>query len=308
MELVFLYPKFLILLLLVPFFIFIYFFSFIYTKRKAMMFSNFEAMERFYDIEFFSKNFFALYVNLAVLILLIFALAGTGLQFIASTSVFSYVVAVDSSSSMSGDDVYPNRLEVAKSGAKNFVDLLPIGVEVGVIEFSGDARVLHVLDNSKLKSRMAIDSIEHGDIQGTNIYNVLLAADKLFDDKQMKSVILISDGQLNVGDISQTIKYINRNKLIVNAIAVGSKEGGVTDLDIISQVNEDVLKSLAFNSGGEFFRVEDVRDFDLLFDTLMNEMDREVTIDLSFYLLLGAIIVFTLLWVLNNLSFRVFPG
>ena len=61
MELLFLYPKFLMLLLLVPFFIFVYFFSIAYNKKKAVLFANFEAMERFYDVEFFSKNFLALY-------------------------------------------------------------------------------------------------------------------------------------------------------------------------------------------------------------------------------------------------------
>jgi len=307
MELVFLYPKFLILLLLVPFFIFIYFFSFIYNKKKAVVFSNFEAMERFYDIEFFSKNFFALYVNLAVLVLLIFALSGTGVQFIADTSVFSYVIAVDSSSSMSSDDLYPNRLEAARSGAKKFVELLPIGVEVGVVEFSGDARVLQVLDSSKFKINMALDAVSYGEVQGTNVYNALLAADKLFDDRQMKAVILISDGQLNVGDVPRIIKYINRNKVIVNTVAVGSEEGGVTGFNTISEVDEDVLKALAFNSGGEFFRVRDVEDFDLLFDSLMNEMSREVSVDLSFYFLMGAILMFTLLWVLHNLRFKVLP-
>jgi hypothetical protein len=50
------------------------------------MFANFEAMERFYDVEFFSKNFMALYVNILILILIIFALAGTVFSFNANTS------------------------------------------------------------------------------------------------------------------------------------------------------------------------------------------------------------------------------
>ena len=307
MELVFLYPKFLAFLLLVPLFIFIYFLSLIYNKKKAVIFSNFEAMERFYDVEFFSKNFLALYINLAILILLVFSLSGAGVSFIADTSVFSYVIAVDSSSSMSSDDLYPNRLEAAKGGAKKFIDLLPVGVEVGVIEFSGDAKVLQALDSSKLKIKMAIDSVAYGDVQGTNIYNALIAADKLFEEREMKSVILISDGQLNIGDVSRVIKYINRNKLIVNTVAVGSEAGGVTGFDVISKVDEDVLKSIAFNSGGEFFRVKDVEDFDLLFDSLMNTMSQEVNVDLSFYCLMGAILLFTLFWVLHNFRFKVVP-
>jgi Ca-activated chloride channel homolog len=307
MELVFLYPKFLSLLLLIPFFIFVYFLGLIYSKKKAMVFSNFEAMERFYDIELFSKNFFALYINLLVVILLIFTLAGTGVQFVADTSDFSYVIVVDTSTSMSSDDFNPTRLEAAKDSAKKFVNLLPVGVEIGVIEFSGDARILHTLDSNKFKIKMAIDAIDYGEVQGTNIYNALLAADKLFEDRQIKAAILISDGQLNVGDVPRIINYINRNKLVVNTIAVGTDEGGVTGFNVISEVDEDVLKSLAFNSGGEFFRVKDVKDFDLLFDTLMTETKKEVTVDLSFYLLLGTIAMFTLLWVLHNFRFKVFP-
>lgn len=307
MELVFLYPKFLIFLLLVPLFVFVYFFSLMYEKKKAVVFSNFSAMERFYDVEFFSKNFLALYLNLIVLVLLVLALAGTGVSFVADTSVFSYVIAIDSSSSMSSDDVFPNRLESAKSGAKKFVNLLPVGVEVGVLEFAGDVSVLHVLDSNKFKVNLAIDSVQYGEIQGTNIYNAILGADRLFGDRQLKAVILISDGQLNVGDVSRVVKYINRNRLTVNTVAVGSETGGVTGFNTISKVDEDILKALAFNSGGEFFRVRDVTDFDLLFDSLMNTMEKEVTIDLSFYFLIIGILMLTFLWVMHNFRFKVIP-
>jgi Ca-activated chloride channel family protein len=307
MGLSFLYPRFLSLLLLVPFFVFVYFFSVIYNKKKAVVFANFEAMERFYDIEFFSKNFLALYVNLFVLILLVFSLSGTAVSFDVDTSAFSFVIAVDSSSSMATADVVPTRLDAAKSEAKKFVDMLPFGVEIGVIGFSGDALVLQSLDSSKLRAKMALDNVDYGMIQGTNVYNALLASNKLFGTEQMKSVILISDGQLNVADAPQIIRYINRNNLIVNTIAVGTEEGGVTEFDTLSKVDEDFLKSLAFNSGGRFFRAKDAESLSASFDALVKETNREVEIDLSFYLLLAAIAIFTLLWILYNLRFKVIP-
>jgi Ca-activated chloride channel family protein len=307
MGLTFLYPKFLSLLLLVPFFVFIYFFSIIYNKKKAILFANFEAMERFYDIEFFSKNFIALYVNLFVLVLLIFSLAGTSASFNVDTSDFSYVIAVDTSSSMGTSDVLPSRLAVAKEEAKNFINLLPIGVEVGIIGFSGDAVVLQELDNSKIKANIAIDEIDFGVIQGTNIYNALISANKIFGLRQRKSIVLISDGQLNVGDAPQIIRYINRNNLIVNTIAIGTSDGGLTEFNTISRVDEDFLKSLAFNSGGEFFRVEDDVDLEISLKSLISEVNKEVTMDLTFYLLLTAIFIFTILWVLYNLRLKVVP-
>ncbi len=307
MELLFLYPKFLSLLLLVPFFVFVYFFSIMWNKKKAVLFANFEAMERFHDIEFFSKNFLALYVNLAVLILLVLALSGTAVSFNVDTSAFSYVIAIDTSSSMATADVGSSRLVVAVQEAKDFVDLLPLGVEVGVISFSGDAEVLQVLDTSKIKIKMALDAVDYGAIQGTNIYNALIASNKIFGLRQMKSVILVSDGQLNVGDAPQIIRYLNRNNLIVNTIAVGTEEGGLTEFNTISKVDEDVLKSLAFNSGGSFFRVKDIGDMGETFNSLIRETNKEVEIDLSFYLLLAAILIFTILWVLYNLRFKVVP-
>jgi len=151
MQLVFLYPKLLYLLLLVPFFVFIYFAGMMYGKKKALPFSNFEAMERFYDIEFFSKNFFALYINFGrILIFIKFLFVGLvywGFSFVCLIlSTFSYVIAIDSSSSMSSNDFFPSRLEAAKSGAKKFLDSLPVGVKVGVISFSGNAVVLQTFN------------------------------------------------------------------------------------------------------------------------------------------------------------------
>lgn len=307
MELLFLYPKFLILLLLIPFFIFVYFFSLAYNKKKAFLFANFEAMERFYDVEFFSKNFLALYVNLAVLVLIIFSLAGTSVSFNVDTSAFSYVIAVDTSGSMVASDVLPSRLIAAKEEAKNFVDLLPVGVEVGVVGFSGDSSIYQTLDTSKLKVKMAIDELDFGLIQGTNIYDALISANKLFGGRQMKSVILISDGQLNVGDAPQIIRYVNRNNIIVNTIAVGTSEGGITDFDVVSKVDEEFLQSLSFNSGGQFFRVEDLEGFGESFDSLVQGISKDVEIDLTFYLLIITVLLFTILWVLYNLRFKVFP-
>ena len=301
------YPKFLLLLLLVPFFVVIYFFGIAYNKKKALLFANFEAMERFYNIEFFSKNFLALYINLVILIMFILAVSGTSVSFNVDTSAFSYVVAIDNSDSMATVDVLPNRLGAAKNAAKNFVELLPVGVEVGVIGFSGDSMVLQTMDSSKIKTKIAIDNLDYGPIQGTNIYNALITSNKLFEEKQIKAIILISDGQLNVGDAPQINNYIERNNLIVNTIAVGTPEGGLTEFNTISKTDEDFLKALAFNSGGQFFMAEDFEDIGDSFNTLILETNRDVTIDLSFYFLLIGLALFTILWILYNLRFKTLP-
>jgi len=307
MELVFLYPRFLLLLFLVPFFIIVYFFSIVYNKKKAMVFANFEAMERFYDMEFFSKNFMALYFNLAVLILLVFSLAGVSISFNADTSDFSYVIAIDTSGSMATADVLPNRLDAARESAKDLVNLLPIGVDIGVIGFAGDAVIFQDLDTSKIRVRMALDEVDYGSVQGTNIYNALIKTNSLFGVRNPKAVILISDGQLNIGDAPEILNYVKRNNLIVYTIAVGTQEGGVTGFNTISKVDEDFLKALALESGGEFFRATDSDSLETSFTSLIQEMNREVILDLTFYLMLIVVGLFSVLWVLYCLRFKVVP-
>jgi len=301
----FLYPKFLLLLFLVPFFVFVYFLSILYKGKRAVIFANFEAIERFYDVEFFSKNFISLYVNIAIICLIVFALAGTNVNFDANTSTYSYVLLIDNSLSMKTSDILPNRLEAAKISADNFIDLLPPGVEVGVISFSGDAIIMQEMTSLKYKLKESVNAIDFGVIQGTNIYNALLSANRVLGDAPRKAVILISDGQLNVGSASQIVQYANQKNIVVDTLAIGTVEGGQTDSDTLSKLDEDFLKSLAFETQGNFFSVSDNSDFDESFNKILYDTNKNVSLDISFYLLLAAILLFCLSWIADNFKFRI---
>ncbi len=297
-------------MLLIPFFVFVYFFGLAYTKKKSFVFSNFQALERFYGIEFFSKNFFVLYLNILILTFFVLSLAGAVVSFSATTSSYSYVLLIDNSGSMSTTDISPSRLVAAKSAAKKFVDSLPLGVNVGVIGFGGEAVVYSELVNDKMKIKMGIDNIDYGTVEGTNIYNAIISADRLFDkmgNEKFRSVIVISDGQVNVGEAPQIISFAERNDIVINTIGVGSEEGGVSKYNIISKVDIDFLRSLAFNSEGNFFRIEDVGSMEESFDLLVDKIDDEIDVDVSLYFLMGAVFLFTINWILFNLRFRVFP-
>jgi Ca-activated chloride channel homolog len=280
----------------------------IYNRKKALIFSNFKAMQRFYGIEFFSKNLALLYIYLIILLLIVFALAGVGVSIETDTSSFSYVILIDNSQSMSAHDLLPNRLSVAKEEAKNFVDMLPVGVEVGVVSFSGESNVHQKLDTSKLKTKLAIDSINFGDISGTNVHNALITANSLFQNRQMKAIILISDGQLNVVEAPEVIRYINRNNIIVHTIGVGTAKGGlVEELNIISKVDEDFLKAISFNSNGQFFMAENSEELEASFEEIVLKTNKEVSIDLSLHFLIGAIVLLSFSWILYTLRFRIIP-
>jgi len=75
---------------------------------------------------------------------------------------------------------------------------------------------------------------------------------------------------------------------------------------MISVLDDYSRKILAWKLQSSF-RAGDFEELEKSFDTLILETNREVTIDLSFYFLLIGIALFTILWILHNFRFRVFP-
>lgn len=301
----FLYPQLLLLLLSIPLFILIYFLGGLYNQRKSLVFPNFDAMKRISGGEVFSRNFIILYSNILILGLLVLGIAGMTLVLDTRSSSFSYVFAIDNSGSMATTDVLPNRLQAAKGFAKKFVDKLSL-VEMGVIEFSGDAVIRQELDASKLKTKLAIDSIEFGEIGGTNIYNAVIGANKLFGTKKLKAIILITDGQSNVGGVDKILSYANRRSIIIHTIAVGTVEGGEGSLGFISKLDEDFLKALSFNTGGRFFSAQDAGELDeILFD--LGRTTITISLNISTYLLIGSLVIFLFNWILYNFRFKTMP-
>ncbi len=305
----FVYPQFLWFLVLIPFFILVYLFSLSINKKKGMVFGNFKALERFYGIEFFSKNFFYLYFNLFLLIILVLGLSGMMVEFETDTSLSSFVIAIDSSSSMLTNDISPNRFEFSKDIAGKFIASLPIGVNVGIIGFSGASIVYQDMTTNKMFSKMGIDNIEIGEIEGTNIYDALLSADKMFDflsDGKKRTVILFSDGQLNVGDAPLIIDFANRNNIIIYTIGVGTESGGDSVFNMISKADIDFLKSLSFNTEGQFYKVNNEEFLELLNKFGVNGK-YNIKIDLSMYLIILVVLLFFINWVLYNFRFRIYP-
>lgn len=303
MMLHFAYPKVLLFLFIIPVFVIIYFSSFYYNKKKSVNFPNFEAMQRIFGVEIFSRNFFSLYLNLIILVFLIFAAAGTSISYSGNTA---FVIAIDNSESMKTADILPTRLDVAKSAAGSFLNLLPDDSEVGVIEFSGRVNVLQVPDASKIKSKMVIEEILPNGEYGTDFDEIIYSTNFLLDDVTKKYLIVISDGQINSGDLNRTIEYAKDNGIIIEAIAIGTESGGLTEAGTISKLDEYSLQKLAFATGGQYSRVEDTVSIERAFEEIALEGE-EISLNIVEYLILISVVLFLFDWTIHNFRFRTIP-
>jgi Ca-activated chloride channel homolog len=305
MNFYFLYPRFLYFLLLIPLLILFYFISSSYSKKRAIIFSNFEALQRISGIEFFSRSFFVLFLDVCFVLSIVFLMAQLHVGYSARTDSFSHVILLDNSRSMSVEDIGISRLEAGKKIAKNFVDSMPSGVEFGVVSFAGDSRIVKRIDSSSLMTKSAVDTVSVSPVEGTVLFNALLLADSLFSG-QRKSILLISDGEFSLLELSDVLRYAETNNIVINSVVVGTKEGGRDEFGGLHKADTDVMKALAFNTGGKFFEVDSV-DIPREFKEVFVETNREVQLDLTFYLLIFALFLFFINWFLNNFKIRIFP-
>lgn len=296
----------LLFLFLIPVFVLIHFISIRTTRAKALRFANFDALARIRGIDLYSKNLVILILSILIVVSMSFAMAGTIVTFNRPMSKFSFVIAIDASQSMSADDFTPNRLSAAKSTALSFVDSTPLGTKIGVVSFAGNSYIESALTDSKGTVKDSINGINITSVGGTDIYEAVITGTNLLSQESAKSIILLSDGQINVGNVDDAIAYANKFNVVVNTIAIGTKVGGNATYGL-SQVDEDSLKALAFNTGGNFSNVQSKDDLQKAFNSMLNIRVAPGPLDISRYLMILAVVLFVLMYVLANTRYRAFP-
>lgn len=306
MDFTFSHPQYLFFLFAIPLVIFIHFLALSHRKKKALRFANFDAIARIQGVDFFSKNVVVLLLYLVILVLVVFAISGFTLQTSKEATSFSFVLAIDSSQSMSATDFSPSRMEVAKETAKRFVDLNAQDVRIAVISFSGSTKVEKDLTNRKPELKTAIDGIEISGFGGTDIYEAVLTSTNMLRFESHKAIILLSDGQINVGTLDDAVEYANDHDVIVHAIGMGTLSGGETDYGF-SRLDEDSLTSIAYETGGVYVSAENEAEVNIAFDDIFNEVERKVSIELYYYFLVAVLVLIVLVFFISNTRYVNLP-
>lgn len=185
------------------------------------------------------------------------------------TEGIDIMIGLDISQSMQIEDFLPNRLEAAKSVARNFIDGR-IQDRIGIVVFSGDAFSLAPLttDYKLLKSYLDEISFEMIENRGTAIGSALAVVTNRMSESASKSkvCILISDGDNTAGNIDPitAAKLAASFDIKIYTIVVG-KEGlvpygkdffGRPNM-IENTVDETTMRKIADIGSGEFFRAAD---------------------------------------------------
>lgn len=180
------------------------------------------------------------------------------------------IISLDISGSMLATDFLPNRLEAAKEVAKEFVDNRK-GDRIGLVVYEGEAYTACPATRNHDFLKTTIDQVQSGWLEpGTAIGTGLgtAVARLRTDTLASKVVILLSDGENNKGKISpkSASELAKQKNVRVYTIGVG-KEGyasmpvntpfGPIVQNTLVTIDEKLLKEIANNTGGKYFRATD---------------------------------------------------
>ena len=175
------------------------------------------------------------------------------------------IMAIDVSLSMRATDVEPDRLVAAQRAAKEFVDLLPPRINLGMVSFAGSASVAvtpttdrgavkRAIDNLQLAERTAIGEAIFSSLDAIKAFQAQLAGQETGPAVPAR-VVLMSDGSNTWGRTpEQAVGAAKQAEVPVSTIAFGTDEGYIQleNERVAVPVNHEQLRGIAESSGGSY--------------------------------------------------------
>ncbi len=180
------------------------------------------------------------------------------------------MVALDISDSMLAEDLYPNRLKLAKEKVLSLLRLAP-NERMGVIAFAKNSYMVSPLSFdhdavSFLLRKLSTDSITE---KGTDFLSMLEVVAKNSPKESTKYLLMLSDGG-DKSDFSQEIAFAKSNNIVVFVLGVATKNGAPIKQKngefikhrgeiIVSKLNRDIAE-FATQTGGVFIASTNASD------------------------------------------------
>ncbi len=272
-------PLYLIGLLLLPI---IYFLN-RKIKQPSILYSDTSSVGIKSASEFYSG--LRHYLSLLILAFIIFGLArpqrGYETEVIHKKGI-DIVLAMDISGSMRAADFSPNRLEAAKKLGREFIDMRS-GDRIGLVVYAREALIQAplTLDHDLVKEQieaLGFDLLPDGTAIGMGItYGNFLLSNST---SKNRIIVLLTDGRNNAGNIDPETAAKNASTAGVKIYAIGiGKRGdvpypvknalGITRyVDANFEINDEALKRITEQTGGEYFRATSSEALEDIYKTI----------------------------------------
>jgi Ca-activated chloride channel homolog len=288
----FAHPWFLLFLLAVLGFVGFYIAAQIARRRRVLRFANTELLESVAPNRPSRWRHLPAILLTASLLLLTIALAGPTNDMRVPRNRAVVMLVIDVSQSMRATDISPSRLVAAQGAAKQFVDELTPGVNLGLISYAGNATVLVSPTTNRDATKRAIDALQVADKTATGeaIFTALQAIAVVGavigggDTPPPARIVLFSDGKEtmpanpdNPKGAFTAARTAKDQGVPVSTISFGTPNGyvDVNDQRVPVPVDDETMKKVAQLSGGTAYNAASVAELRNVYATLQEQIGYE---------------------------------
>lgn len=289
------HPWMLWLLLLIPVLIFWHYYK-QQRKRATLILSSLEGLPKKNGrgkARFIPVLFWLRILSITCIILALARPQTSNINEQINSEGIDIVLSLDISGSMLTEDFSPNRLKAAKKVAKEFIQER-LTDRIGLVIFSGESFTQTPLTTDKNILLYQLKNIKSGQLKdGTAIgMGLATAVNRLRDSKaESKVIILLTDGVNNAGliDPITALEIAKSYQTRVYTIGVGSKgnalqpaqtkNGQIVMKNMPVQIDEDLLKKISKETGGQYFRATDNTSLRKIYKEIDKLERSEVEID-----------------------------
>jgi Ca-activated chloride channel family protein len=225
------------------------------------------------------------------------------------------IMAVDVSLSMQATDIQPDRFTAMQQAAKQFVDVLPARINLGLVSFAGTAATLVTPTTDRQQVSTAIDHLQLAEATaiGDAIFTSLTAITNFQATLQSSGeelpparIVLLSDGYSTVGrEATQAIDAANAAQVPVSTIAFGT-DYGTLDLNgenVPVPVDRSTLQQIADETDGSYSEAASAKELEQVYEDLGSQIGYTTELkDISPWFVRGGLlfaflgVVASLLW------------
>ncbi|OGO28613.1 MAG: hypothetical protein A2Z16_07760 [Chloroflexi bacterium RBG_16_54_18] len=328
----FIWPVMLAALILVPLAILLYLWL---SQRRRSLAANLGSMglaDGVTESKLGKRRHIPPLIFLVGLTLLLFAMARPAAEVSLPRQEGTVILAFDVSGSMAADDLKPTRMEAAKAAAREFIQVQPASLQVGVVAFSESGFAVQpptndheaIISSIERLSPQRSTSLSAGIIASLNAIAVGFGQPPLVDTDLSESpvptatplpdgiltpavILLLTDGENTAPPDPFPAAQIAADRGIrIYTIGIGSAAGTTLEINgfsVHTQLDEAVLKEISQLTGGEYFYPENEADLVEIYKGITPQLvvkseQMEVTPVLAgasiFILLVGGL--FSLMW------------
>ncbi len=205
------------------------------------------------------------------------------------TEGIDIIFTMDVSTSMLARDFTPDRISAAKDIAIEFISQRPSD-RMGIVVFAGESYTQCPLTTDRatlinLMKEVQTDLIEDGTAIGNGLATAVARLSS--SDAPSRVIILLTDGVNNSGEITPLTASQIAQTYGIRVYTIGIGANGVAPYPMVTpwgmelrnipvEIDEDLLKEIASNTGGRYFRATDNTKLSEIYAEI-NQMEKAKT-------------------------------